>query len=141
MRWGTQPRWARWVAVVYVVGFLEGTGVHAYDAIVGGVHAFRGWTVPDQVLAQSLLLFDPLAVAWTVLARPAGPVLGAAVMAADLAANWGENWDGIVRHPLDYVGVVGITPMTLFGLFVLATAFPLYRSFSAAERAPLRIPR
>ncbi|MER6978998.1 hypothetical protein [Streptomyces carpinensis] len=134
MRWGAQPHWARWVAVVYVIGFLEGTGAHAYFAATGGIHAYRDWPMPSQLLFHSLLVLDALAAAWIALVRPAGPVLGAAVIAADLTANWWGNWAGVVRHPLDYLQPVGLTPITLFGLFVFATAAPLRRSFRRADR-------
>ncbi|GAA1914337.1 hypothetical protein [Streptantibioticus ferralitis] len=131
MRWGTQPRWARWVAVVYIIGFVEGTGSHAYDLFVGGLHAYRGSPLPSQLLFHALLGLDLLAAAWVALTRPAGPILGAAIMVADLTANWWGNWTGILRHPLDYLQPVGLTPMTLFGLFVFATVAPLHRSFRA----------
>ncbi|MGW2254721.1 hypothetical protein ACWCXH_31680 [Kitasatospora sp. NPDC001660] len=134
MRWGTRPRWVRWVAAVYVIGFVEGSAVHAYDVIVGGLHAYRDWPLPSQLLFHALLVLDPLAAVWVARARPAGPVLGAAVMAADLTANWWENWDGLMRHPLDYLQPVGLLPMTFFGLLVLATAAPLRRSFRRVGR-------
>ncbi|MFH8383001.1 hypothetical protein ACH4E7_18935 [Kitasatospora sp. NPDC018058] len=134
MRWGTQPRWARWVAAVYVIGFLEGTGAHAYDVFTGGLHAFHSWPLPSQLLFHALLVLDPLAAVWVARARPAGPLLGAGIMVADLLANWWGNWDGLVHHPLDYLRFVGLPVMTLFGLFVFATAAPLHRAFGAFGR-------
>ncbi|MET9121661.1 MULTISPECIES: hypothetical protein [unclassified Streptomyces] len=129
MRWGTQPRWARRMAATYVIGFVEGTGSHAYDVITGGLHAYRYWPLPSQLLFHSLLALDLLVAVWVVLAHPTGPLLGATVMAADLAANWWANWDGILSDPHDYVKLSGLAPITLFGIFVLATALPLRRSF------------
>ncbi|MFJ9733033.1 hypothetical protein ACIRU2_24430 [Streptomyces sp. NPDC101169] len=129
MRWGTQPRWARGVAAVYVIGFVEGTGSHAYDVIRGGLHAYRYWPLPSQLLFHALLVLDLLVAVSVVLARPAGPPLGATVMAADLAANWWGNRYGILSDPLDYVRPSGLAPITLFGIFVLATALPLHRTF------------
>ncbi|MEV7202213.1 hypothetical protein [Streptomyces griseoluteus] len=129
MRWGTQPRWARWVAAMYVIGFVEGTGSHAYDVIRGGLHAYHYWPLPSQLLFHALLVLDLLVAVWVVLAHPAGPPLGAAIMAADLAANWWGNWEGILGDPFDYVRLSGLAPITLFGIFVLATALPLRRTF------------
>ncbi|MEV6513783.1 hypothetical protein AB0M61_47740 [Streptomyces sp. NPDC051642] len=129
MRWGMQPRWARWVVAVYVVGFVEGSGSHAYDVIRGGLHVYRYWPVPSQLIFHALLVLDLLAAVGVVLAHPVGPPFGATIMAADLTANWWGNWDGVLRHPLDYLQPVGLPAITLFGLFVLATAAPLHRSF------------
>ncbi|MBD0692515.1 hypothetical protein BG452_02110 [Streptomyces sp. CBMA123] len=122
-----------WVAAVWVIGFVEGAGVHAFDLLTGGLHAYGAWPLPSQVLFHALLVLDPLAAVLVTRGRPAGPSLGAAVMVADLTANWWENWDGFVRHPLDYLqGVVGLPAMTLFGLFVFTTAAPLRRAFHQA---------
>lgn len=104
-------------------------GAHAYDVIRGGLHAYRYWPLPSQLLFHALIALNLLAAVWVALAHPAGPPLGATIMAADLTANWWGNWDGILRHPLDYLHLVGLPTMTLFGLFVLATAVPLHRSF------------
>ncbi|MFV8184879.1 hypothetical protein [Streptomyces sp. AF1B] len=129
MRWGTQPRWARWVAAIYVIGFVEGTVAHAYDVIRGGLHAYRYWPLPSQLLFHALLVLDLLVAVWVALAHPTGPPLGATIMVADLAANWWANWNGVLNDPVDYVKLVGLTPITLFGIFVLATALPLHRTF------------
>ncbi|MFE7889651.1 hypothetical protein [Streptomyces sp. NPDC057412] len=136
MRWGTQPRWARWVVAIYVVGFVEGTGSHAYDVVRGGLHAYRDWPLPSQLLFHSLLVLDLLAAVLVVLAHPTGPPLGAAIMAADLTANWSANWAGVLNDPLSYVSPVGLTPITLFGIFVLTTALPLHRTLRQSGRSP-----
>lgn len=114
---------------MYVIGFVEGTASHAYDVISGGLHTYRYWAVPSQLLFHALLVLDLLAAVWVARVRPAGPLLGAAIMAADLTANWWQNWDGIVHHPLGYLHLTGLPAITLFGLFVFATAAPLHRSF------------
>ncbi|MEV7793517.1 hypothetical protein AB0O68_16225 [Streptomyces sp. NPDC087512] len=125
------------MAAAYVVGFLEGTASHAYDLCAGGLHAYRNWPVPSQLLFYALLVLEPLAAAWVVLARPAGPVLGSALMAADLTANWWANWRGVIRDPLAYLQPVGLAPITLFGLFVFVTATPLGRSSRSTEPPPV----
>ncbi|MFH9351448.1 hypothetical protein [Kitasatospora sp. NPDC017646] len=136
-RWGAQPRWARWVAAVYVIGFVEGAGAHAVDVLGGGLHAYRAWPLPSQLLFHALLVLDPLAAVLVARARPAGPLLGAGIMAADLLANWWGNWDGLMHHPLDYLRFVGLPAMTLFGLLVLTTAAPLRRSFRRSSHRSL----
>jgi hypothetical protein len=117
------------VAAIYVIGFVEGTGAHAYDVIRGGLHAYRYWPLPSQLLFHALLVLDLLVAVWVALAHPTGPPLGATIMVADLAANWWANWNGVLYDPLVYVKLVGLTPITLFGIFVLATALPLHRTF------------
>jgi hypothetical protein len=117
------------VAAIYVIGFVEGTVAHAYDVIRGGLHAYRYWPLPSQLLFHALLVLDLLVAVWVALAHPTGPPLGATIMVADLAANWWANWNGVLNDPVDYVKLVGLTPITLFGIFVLATALPLHRTF------------
>jgi len=129
MRWGMRPRWARWVAAVYVIGFVEGSGAHAYDVIRGGLHAYRYWPLPSQLLFHSLVVLDLLAAVGVALAHSAAPPLGATIVTADLTANWWDNWDDVLCHPLGYLQPVGLSAITFFGLFVLATAAPLHRSF------------
>ncbi|MFI9645551.1 hypothetical protein ACIHAA_04545 [Streptomyces sp. NPDC052040] len=135
MRWRAQPRWARWVAAVYVIGFLEGAGSHAYDVLTGGLHAYGNWPLPSQLLFHALLVLDLVAAVWVVLAWPTGPALCSTVMAADLTANWWTNWTAVTRDPLAYLQPVGLTPITLFGLFVFVTATPLARSFRLIDRS------
>ncbi|MFJ4189777.1 hypothetical protein [Kitasatospora sp. NPDC089509] len=136
-----RPRWARWVAAVYVIGFVEGTGAHLYDVLTGGLHAYRDWPLPSQLLFHALLVLDPLAAVLVARARPVGPLLGAAIMAADLVANWWGNWDGLVHRPLDYLQPVGLLPMTLFGLLVFGTAVPLRRVFHRTAPRAVAAPR
>ncbi|MEV7599460.1 hypothetical protein AB0O91_18985 [Kitasatospora sp. NPDC089797] len=133
---GAGPRWARWVAAVYVIGFVEGTGAHLYDVLTGGLHAYQGMPLPCQLLFHALLVLDPLAALLVVRGHPAGPLLGAAVMVADLVANWWICWDSLIRRPLDYLQPVGLLPMTLFGLFVFGTVLPLRRAFRRAAPRP-----
>jgi hypothetical protein len=37
------------------------------------------------------------------------------------------------------VGIVGLLPMTLFGLFVLTTALPLHRAFRKIPRQTIAV--
>jgi hypothetical protein len=134
MHWGERPRWARWAAVVFVVGFVEGLGSHVRDVLVHGPHVYDGWPEPSRLLFFALFVLDPLIAVLVAFARPSGPLLGAVGIAADLTANYQGNWDGLLNDPLAYVGIVGLLPMTLFGLFVLTTALPLHRAFRKIPR-------
>ncbi|MFJ9467432.1 hypothetical protein [Streptomyces caniferus] len=56
-----------------------------------------------------------------------GPLLGALVMLADLAANWWIQWDAVLADPVAYLRPAGLSAITAFGVFVIVTALPLYR--------------
>ncbi|MFI7401571.1 hypothetical protein ACIBW9_14015 [Streptomyces sp. NPDC049541] len=135
MRWGDRPVWVRWVAAVYVIGFLEGTGAHAYFLATGGLHTY-GYAPPAvQLLFHALLLLDPLVALLIVRARPSGPLLAAAVMLLDLAGNWDGAWDAVLADPVACLRPVGLLPMTVLGLFVVVTALPLRQGLVNAESA------
>ncbi|WP_031161643.1 hypothetical protein [Streptomyces durhamensis] len=141
MRWGDRPVWVRCVAAAYVIGFLEGTGWHAYCLVAGGLHAYSYAPLLIQLLFHALLLLDPLVALLIVRARPGGPLLAAPVMLADLVGNWGTGWRAVLAHPAAYLRPVGLLPITLFGIFVLLTAFPLRRALTPggdAARSPRR---
>jgi hypothetical protein len=71
----------------------------------------------------------PLVAALVAGARPAGPLLGAAVMLADVVANWWVQWDAVLADPAAYLlRPVGLSAISLFALFVLTTALPLRRA-------------
>ncbi|MFF4398720.1 hypothetical protein [Streptomyces sp. NPDC001480] len=125
-RWGAQPSWARWVLAVYLIGFTEGTVSHIADLVRGGVHAYASFhQVPVQVFLVSLVVLDPLAAVLVGLVRREGLWLAGAVMVMDVSANWWGN-----RHWLrdDPPQLLGLLPLTLFGLFVVAFAVPLHRT-------------
>jgi hypothetical protein len=71
-------------------------------------------------------LLDPLVVVLVLRMCPAGVWLAGAVMAADIAANWFVNR----QDPSFLRQALGLLPITLFGLFVLASMVPLQRSLS-----------
>ncbi|MFI1198115.1 hypothetical protein K2224_20695 [Streptomyces sp. BHT-5-2] len=132
-RWRGLARRARWVLVVYVIGFVEGTCAHVLDLARGGIHAYAAFApVPVQVLFVSLVVLDPLVVVLVGLVRPAGVRLGAGVMALDVLANWIVNWSYMQADPARLLRPVGLLPITLFGLFVLATAVPALRAVHGA---------
>lgn len=112
--------------MIYIIGFVDGTGDHIRWMTHGGIHAYAG-TYPQvtiQVLFVSLVLLDPLAALLTGLARRAGVWLACGIMVADMIANWAGNWTRIMTtqgHLLDTAPWL----ITAFGVFVLATAVPL----------------
>ena len=127
-RWAGQPAWARWVLAVYLIGFADGTGAHIRDLARGGLHAYGFAPAAVQVFFVGLVILDPVAFALILLARPAGAWLAAAVMAADLAANWLVSWSALPGYRLRLLPPTGLLPITVFGLFVLISFVPLRRS-------------
>lgn len=130
MRWGDRPVWIRCTATVYAVGFLEGTAAHGYVLVTGGLDAYDYAPVPVQLLFHVLLLLDPLVALMVIRARPAGPLLAAVVMLADMTGNWSVAWSAVMTHPTAFLRPVGLLPITLFGIFVLLTALPLRRALT-----------
>jgi hypothetical protein len=121
--------------VAYAVGFTDGTGAHIRDLARRGLHAYSGYgPVAAQVFFVSLVFLDPLVVVLVLRMRPAGVWLAGAVIAVDLAANWFDNWPSLTAVP---PRLVGMLPLTLFGLLVLASMVPLRRSLAAPGSPPL----
>ncbi|MFE6049410.1 hypothetical protein ACFQ6N_01475 [Kitasatospora sp. NPDC056446] len=132
-RWTGQPPWARRTLAVYLIGFLEGTCAHLLDLIGGGIHVYASFAPPPlQVLFVSLAVLDPTVAVLVARLRPVGVRLAGAVMALDVLANWIVNWPRLQENPAWLLRPVGLLPITLFGLFVLATAGPLLRALKAA---------
>lgn len=143
-RWRALPRRARLVLVLYAGGFLEGACSHAADLVRGGLHAYAAFgPVPLQVFFVALVVLDPLAVLLTLRARPSGIRLAAAVVTLDVLANWYVNWPWVKADPARLLHPVGLLPITLFGVFVLASAPALPRALdgrgAAAATAGLRV--
>jgi hypothetical protein len=80
---------------------------------------------------MALVLLDLVVFALVLLVRPAGIWLAAAVMVADMAANWFVHWSATPEYRSRFLPAVGLLPITLFGLFVLISFIPLRRSLSA----------
>ncbi|MCN9243676.1 hypothetical protein NGF19_23290 [Streptomyces sp. RY43-2] len=114
---------------VYVIGFLEGTCAHVLDLLRGGIHVYASFApLPLQVFFVSLAVLDPLVVVLVGLLRPVGIWSACAVMALDVTANWITNWPQVREDWTWLLRPVGLLPITLFGLFVLASAVPLRRA-------------
>ncbi|MCQ9177671.1 hypothetical protein KMT30_01105 [Streptomyces sp. IBSBF 2953] len=129
-RWGGQPVWARWVRAVYVIGFFEGSCVHALDLAGRGIHAYASFPqVPLQVFFVSLAVLDPLVAVLVGVMRREGVWLAGAVMVVDVCANWWGN-----RHWLhdDPARLLRLLPISLFSLFVVAFLLPLHRAATGA---------
>ncbi len=125
--------WVRCGAAAYVIGFLEGTGAHAYFLATGGLGAYSYAPMPVQLLFHALLPLDLLVALLIMRGHPGAPLLAAAVMLTDLVANWGIQWHAVLAHPMAYLRPVGLLPITVFGAFVVLTALPLSRSLAAGS--------
>jgi hypothetical protein len=89
----------------------------------GGIHAY-GSSYPQvwiQVFFVILVVVDPLVAVLLGMVRREGIWLACGVMVLDVVANWVGNWARIRHHP----GLNVPWVITLFGVFVLATAPPL----------------
>lgn len=127
-RWSGLPAWARWTLAVYSIGFLEGTGAHCLDLVRGGIHAYASFApLPLQVFFVCLVLLDPLVVVLVGLVRTEGVRLAGGVMALDVLGNWIVNWPRLQEDPAWLLRPVGLLPITLFGLFVLASSPSVHR--------------
>jgi len=115
--------WARWVLGLYMTGFADGTADHVRWMTRGGIHAYAPSypLVPIQVFFVILVVADPLIVVLLGLVRRDGIWLACAVMVLDIVANWAGNWSRIHHDP----GLNVPWLITLFGVFVLASAPPL----------------
>lgn len=124
------------MALAYAIGFAEGTGAHLLDLARGGVRAYASLApVPIQVFFVGLVVLDPLVVLLLCRGRPSAAWLGGAVMACDVAANWYVDLPLFRDDPGWLLRPVGLLPITLFGLFVLASAGPLHRVLAGGGRA------
>ncbi|MFI6859609.1 hypothetical protein ACIBKZ_06825 [Streptomyces sp. NPDC050421] len=114
---------------MYLIGFLEGAGAHCLDLIRGGIHVYASFaSLPLQVFFISLVVLDPLVVVLVGLVRPEGIRLASGVMVVDVIANWIVNWPQLQEDPAWLLRPVGLLPITLFGLFVVASSVPLART-------------
>ncbi|MFE9559372.1 hypothetical protein ACFYMW_40575 [Streptomyces sp. NPDC006692] len=114
---------------MYLIGFLEGAAAHSLDLVGGGIHVYASFApVPLQVLFVSLVVLDPVVVVLVGRIRPVGVRLASGVMALDTMANWIVNWPQLQENPAWLLRPIGLLPITLFGLFVMATSIPLLRA-------------
>lgn len=133
--WRGLPPWARIVLGVYAVGFLEGVGAHLKDLATHGLHAYAGLSPVVRALFFSLVFLDAAAATLALRAHPAVVPFGAAIMVADLAANWWVNARAVAADPGLFWAPVGLLPTTLFGVFVVSAGFPLWRLLSSRRPA------
>jgi hypothetical protein len=97
----------------------------------GGIHAYASSypQLPYQVFFVSLIVLDPLVVMLAATVRREAVWLACGVMVADMGANWAGNWRRIVDYPARLADNVPWL-ITVFGLFVFATALPLARAMT-----------
>lgn len=126
--WRGRPRWVRVVLAVYLIGFVEGTGAHLLDLSTRGIHAYASFAPVLQAFCVSLVVLDPLVVVLVGCVRPTGIRLACAVVTLDVVANWIVNWPWLQENPAWLLRPVGLLPITLFGLFVMASSVPALRA-------------
>jgi hypothetical protein len=119
------------VLAAYLIGFADGTGAHVRDLVRGGLQAYAYAPAAVRVFFMALVLLDPVVFVLVLLVRPAGICLAAAVMIADMAANWLVHWSAAPEYRARFLPLAGLLPITVFGLFVLVSFIPLRRSLSA----------
>ncbi|MFD7206047.1 hypothetical protein [Streptomyces sp. NPDC059893] len=111
--------------MVYLTGFLVGTRTHVIDVVRDGTHAYAMFPqVSLRMFFVSLVVLDPLVVVLVGLVRREGIGLAGAVMALDLCGNWWGNWHWLRDDPSQ---LLRLLPLTLFGVFVVASTLPLHR--------------
>ncbi|MFF2511873.1 hypothetical protein [Streptomyces sp. NPDC058086] len=54
----------------------------------------------------------------------------------DTSANWIGNWQWTHDHFAGLLRPVGLLPITLFGLFVVASLVPLHHTTAMKQRKP-----
>ncbi|MFG3105132.1 hypothetical protein [Streptomyces tendae] len=120
--------------MLYLIGFAEGACAHVSDLVQDGIHAYAAFPhVFIRVFFVSLVVLDPLVVMLVGLVRRSGVWWGSAVMTLDVAANWISNWASVKGDPMQLLQPVGLTAITLFGLFVLVSCLPLQRVMKNAD--------
>ncbi|WP_256725446.1 hypothetical protein [Streptomyces sp. IMTB 2501] len=119
---------------MYAGGFLEGTCSHVLDLVRGGLHAYAAFApAPLRVFFVALVVLDPLVVVLTLRTRPSGIRAAGVVMTLDVLANWYVNWPWIKEDPAALLRPVGLLPITLFGVFVLAMLRPLLHALNGRD--------
>ena len=120
-------RHIRVIRFVWIAGFLVGTTTHVVDLALAGADVYADHAAALRLFWVSLTLLDPVVAVLIALRVRAGIVLGALVMIADVSVNV-----TVFAPARDYGGLVTQVP---FGVFVLLTVWPLWRSFSSPTRA------
>jgi hypothetical protein len=130
-KWQCLPWWAICVALIYIVGFIDGTAVHAGALATHGWHAYSSFTQPSvRCFLLSLIVLDPLAAVLMAYLCRAGVIVAVVTMILDVSANWIGNWPNI-----DAV-LFNIVVISVFGFFVVTTSVPMLRSIKSCEPTP-----
>ncbi|GAB2464969.1 hypothetical protein HD599_000084 [Conyzicola lurida] len=114
----------RVIQLLWAAGFLVGTTTHIADLVTGGPDVYAGYPEGARLFWVALTVLDPLTVVLVLLRKRAGIALGAAVMIADVSVNL------TVAATIGGFGAFGLVNQTVFCVFVLATAYPLWRVFA-----------
>lgn len=113
----------RIVRLLWVLGYLVGTTTHVVDLVLGGTEVYAGFPTAVRLFWVSLTVVDPLVIVLLLLRRRAGVVLGVVVIVVDVAVN------GTVLATTEGLSPGGIVNQSLFAVFVLVTARPLWAWF------------
>lgn len=114
-------RLGRAIQLVWIAGFLIGTVSHVLELVAGGVDTYGEFPSPLRVFWVSLTLIDPLAALLLLLKRRTGIALGLAIILTDIAVNW------TVFLTMGGHSLFGVVAQSVFAVFLLATAVPLWR--------------
>lgn len=109
------------IQLVWIAGFLIGTTTHVLDLVAGGVDTYGDAPPALRVFWISLTLLDPLAALLLLLKRPTGIALGLTIILSDIAVNW------TVFLTISGISLFGVVTQSVFAVFLLATAVPLWR--------------
>jgi hypothetical protein len=115
-------RGIRVVQFVWIAGFLVGTTTHVADLVLSGADVYTGFHPATRLFWVALTLADPLVVVLIAVRDRAGVVLGVLIMLADVTVNW------TVFATTDDFGLPGVLNQSLFCVFVLLTARPLWKN-------------
>jgi len=123
-------RLGRAIQLVWIAGFLVGTVTHVLELVAGGFDTYGEFPPALRLFWVSLTLIDPLAALLLLLKRRTGIALGLAIILTDVAVNW-TVFLTIGDHSL-----FGVVTQSVFAVFLLATAVPLWR-WMRINRNPL----
>ncbi|MDQ0644934.1 hypothetical protein [Microbacterium murale] len=123
-----RSRGSQAIRAVWILGYLIGTTSHIVDLALGGLGVYGEFPLGVRLFWVSLTILDPLVVVLLLLHRRTGVVLGAAIILVDIAVNW------TVFASVGGLSPFGSISQTMFAVFVVATARPLWRSLNGDVR-------
>lgn len=138
MRWSVLPMWTRVVVLGYALGFIVGAVASVFDLITYGTDAYAAAPLPARILFASLVILDPLVAIAALRVRRAAPWLACAVLGmVALGLMWRAHAPNGLTQPPAFIGPAWglILLELLFGVFVFATAIPVWRKLTTTGTA------